>query len=64
MHLNCHTEFLTGTIYNWHHLLQNNNYKQIITDSFLWLVLENYYVNKSDTSFLPIAIGMGKRTDG
>ena len=38
MHLNYHTEFLTGTIYNWHYLLQDNNYKKIISDSFLWLV--------------------------
>jgi REP element-mobilizing transposase RayT len=28
------------------------------------ILLENHYVNKSDRSFLPIAIGMGKRTNG
>ena len=34
---NYHTEFLTGTIYNWEHLLKGDEYKQIITDSFNWL---------------------------
>jgi hypothetical protein len=38
MHLNYYTEFLTGTIYNWQHLLNNDKYKQIIIDSFQWLV--------------------------
>jgi putative transposase len=34
---NYHTEFLTGTIYNWEHLLKGDEYKQIVTDSFNWL---------------------------
>jgi len=37
---NYHTEFLTGTIFNWNHLLKDDNYKQIIVDSFQWLVKE------------------------
>ena len=35
---NYHTEFLTGTIFNWNHLLKDDSYKQIIIDSFQWLV--------------------------
>ena len=38
MHQNYHTEFLTGTIYNWEHLLKDDDYKQIIIDSFNWFV--------------------------
>ena len=38
MHLNYHTEFLTGTIYNWEHLLKDDSYKQILLDSFYWLI--------------------------
>lgn len=37
---NYHTEFLTGTIFNWNHLLEKDNYKEIIIDSFNWLVKE------------------------
>lgn len=35
---NYHTEFLTGTIYNWEHLLAKDDFKNIILDSFQWLV--------------------------
>jgi REP element-mobilizing transposase RayT len=35
---NYHTEFLTATILNWFHLLKDDTYKQIIVDSFQWLV--------------------------
>ncbi len=38
MHQNYHTEFLTGTVYNWGHLLKGDDYKQIVIDSFNWLV--------------------------
>ena len=37
---NYHTEFLTGTIFNWVHLLKEDIYKQIVVDSFQWLVEE------------------------
>ncbi len=37
-------EFLTATIYNWQHLLKDN-YKQIITDSFNWLVTNKCTIN-------------------
>jgi len=37
---NYHTEFLTGTIFNWNHLLREDIYKQIVVDSFQWLVKE------------------------
>ena len=37
-HLNYHTEFLTGTILNGEHLLKDDDYKQIVIDSFNWLV--------------------------
>ena len=40
MFQNYHTEFLTGTIFNWNHLLKDDIYKQIIIDSFHWLVEE------------------------
>jgi len=32
-----HTEFLTGTIFSWHHLLENDEFKKVITGSFQWL---------------------------
>ncbi len=35
-----HAEFLTATILNWQHLLQDDQYKQIIIDSLAWLVEE------------------------
>jgi len=38
MLLNYHTEFLTATICNWSTLLKNDDYKQIIINSFDWLV--------------------------
>ena len=38
MHQNYYTEFLTGTIYSWEHLLKDDDYKQIVIDSFNWLV--------------------------
>ena len=38
MLLNYYTEFLTATIYNWSSLLKNDEYKQIIINSFDWLV--------------------------
>lgn len=38
MHQNYHTEFLTATIYNWIHLLATDNFKNILLDSFQWLV--------------------------
>ncbi len=38
MHLNYHTEFLTGTIYNWEHLLKDDHYKLILSNSFAWVV--------------------------
>ncbi len=38
MHQNYHTEFLTGTIYNWEHLLKSDDYKQIVLECFHWLV--------------------------
>ncbi|MEO9146763.1 MAG: hypothetical protein ABI237_14520, partial [Ginsengibacter sp.] len=28
MLINYHTEFLTGTIFGWHHLLKDDNFKQ------------------------------------
>ena len=37
---NYHPEFLTGTIYNWNHLLKEDRYKEIIIESFNWLVKE------------------------
>lgn len=37
---NYHTEFLTGTIYNWNHLLKKDRYKEIMIESFNWLVKE------------------------
>ncbi len=37
---NYHTEFLTDTILNWNHLLKDDSYKQILIDSFQWLVTE------------------------
>ncbi|KAA9038535.1 transposase [Ginsengibacter hankyongi] len=33
-----HTEFLTGTIFNWEHLLVNDVLKNVIISSFEWLV--------------------------
>lgn len=38
MHQNYHTEFLTATVYNWMHLLATDNFKNILLDSFQWLV--------------------------
>ena len=38
MPLNYYTEFLTATIYNWSSVLKNDDYKQIILNSFDWLV--------------------------
>ena len=38
MFRNYHTEFLTSTIFGWYHLLKDDSYKQIILDSFAWLV--------------------------
>ena len=35
---NYHTEFLTATIYNWQSLLKDDDYKQILNNSFQWLV--------------------------
>jgi REP element-mobilizing transposase RayT len=35
---NYHTEFLTGTFLGWHHLLKDDDFKQVIVDSFEWLV--------------------------
>jgi len=40
MFQNYHTEFLTSTIFNWYHLLKDDSFKQIILDSFDWLVKE------------------------
>ena len=37
---NYHTEFLTGTIFSWHHLLKDDEFKKVIIDSFQWLVKE------------------------
>jgi hypothetical protein len=37
---NYHTEFLTATIFNWNHLLKEDIYKQVVVDSFQWLVKE------------------------
>ena len=51
---NYHTEFLTGTIFGWHHLLKDEDFKQIILDSFEWLVKKKCLIN----AFVPIAIGM------
>ena len=39
--LSYYTEFLTGTILNWNHLLKHDTYKQIIIDSFCWLSKQN-----------------------
>ena len=41
MSISYHTEFLTGTLLNWNHLLKDDNCKQMIIDSFKWLVEEN-----------------------
>ena len=52
---NYQTEFLTATIYGRHHLLKDDDFKQVIVDSFEWLV------NKKKcliNAFVPIAIGM------
>ncbi len=38
MLLNYHTEFLTGTIFGWNHLLKEDDFKQIVVSSFEWLV--------------------------
>jgi len=38
MPLTCYTEFITGTIYNWEHLLKDEDCRQIVIDSFHWLV--------------------------
>ena len=38
MHQNYHTEFLTGTIFNWEHLLATDDFKNILLGSFQWLV--------------------------
>lgn len=35
-----HSEFLTATILKWQHLLEDDNCKQIIINSFKWLVEE------------------------
>jgi putative transposase len=35
-----HTEFFTATILHWHHLLKDDNCKQIIVDSLAWLTSE------------------------
>jgi len=37
---NYQTEFLTGTIFSWHHLLKDDEFKKVITDSFQWLTKE------------------------
>src|SRR5665647_96175 len=37
MPLSYYTEFITGTIYNWEHLLKDDDCKQIVIDSFHWL---------------------------
>ena len=37
MPLSYYTEFITGTIYNWDHLLKEDDCKQIVIDSFHWL---------------------------
>lgn len=34
---NYHTEFLTGTIFGWNHLLKDDSHKDIIVDSLQWL---------------------------
>ena len=47
VHQNYHTEFLTGTTYNWQHLLKGDEYKQIVIDSFNWLV-KNKNVPRKD----------------
>ncbi len=49
MHQNYHTEFLTGTIYNREHRLKGDDYKQIVIDSFNWLVKNK----KCTISFCP-----------
>ncbi len=38
MHQNYHTEFLTGTVFNWEHLLATDDFKNILLSSFQWLV--------------------------
>ncbi len=38
MRQNYHTEFLTGTIFNWEHLLATDDFKNILLSSFQWLV--------------------------
>jgi len=40
MFQNYHTEFLTATIFNCNHLLKDDTYKQVVVDSFQWLVKE------------------------
>ena len=35
---NYHTEFLTGTVYNWGHLLAGDDFKTIILNSFSGLL--------------------------
>jgi REP element-mobilizing transposase RayT len=35
-----HTQFFTSTIFNWKHLLKEDEYKQIIIDSLLFLKKE------------------------
>ncbi len=41
MSISYHTEFLTGTLLNWNHLLKDDNCKQMIIDSLKWLAEEN-----------------------
>ena len=56
-----HTEFLTGTIFNWEHLLTSDDFKSIIIGSFEWLVQNK---KCAINAFVPIAIAIGKKTNG
>jgi hypothetical protein len=50
---NYHTEFLTGTICNWEHLLKGDEYKQIVIDSFNWLAKNKKCIICFAESFSP-----------
>lgn len=40
MFQNYHTKLLTGTVFNWNHLLKDDIYKWVMIDSFQWLIKE------------------------
>ncbi len=52
-------QYFTATIYQWKHVLADNQGKDIIIDSFKFMVT-NKWIELN--AFVPIAIGMSKHT--